>query len=209
MTNIIPAILTNDFNEAKKLLSLFDDKNQWVQLDIMDGKFVNNVSVDLSDDLSLANGMLDIHLMVKNPSLYFADCQKLGAKRVWVHYEAIDDFSDVKQLASQYEINLGLALSPTTDTSVVKEYINDIVGILILGVDPGRQGQGFIPETIDRLKELKQSLPEGFCLAVDGGVNKENIKSIIEAGTTDIIIGSSIVGATNPLEELDYFKSQI
>ncbi len=206
---IIPAILTDHKQELREQLERLSGLTDWLSIDIADGVFVDSVTLTPAD-LAEFNipFKLELHLMVNNPQSYFLACNKLGAKRVIFHVEAD---GDVRQLLGQiklYDFEVGLALNPHTELKAVAPFVEEVDAILLLAVWPGRQGQEFIPETIERIKRLKVIAPH-VKIEVDGGVNRNNIKEVAAAGADILIVGSAIVGQSDYRQAIQSLESSI
>lgn len=208
MVEIIPAILTDDINDVHEKLHLIENDTTWVQIDFMDGKFVPTRSINITDLQGLQTpANLEAHLMVQEPEQYFNDCVRAGFERVIFHFEATTNASTAIQALRELNVEIGIAINPGTDVSVVLPYRDEIDLLLLLGVHPGKQAQTFIPQTLEKIKEAKTQFPKTL-IAVDGGINKENIKDVINAGADICCIGSAIVKTQNPKEALQLFQKQ-
>ncbi|MEK7510573.1 MAG: ribulose-phosphate 3-epimerase [Patescibacteria group bacterium] len=202
MQRIIPAILTSDPIDLRKKLEFLKGHTNWVQIDIMDGKFVPNASVsifELGEAYEYFN--LELHLMVENPEQYFQDCDGAGAKRVFFHYEAAPNLQETLAKAKQHQFHIGLALNPTTDVKSVTPYLKEIDSVLVLAVNPGFQGQEFIPSVLQKVKEIRELSPE-ILIGIDGGINESNIKQVFSTKIDYAAVGSGIWNTGNPLETL-------
>lgn len=211
MKKIIPAILTKDTADLKNKLEQIRGLTDWVQIDIADGKFVNNTSVALEnishikliDDFSI-----EAHLMVLAPETYFLQCQKSKIKRVIFHIEAVDDVKKVLLKAEKFNFKKGLALNPKTPIKKIMPHIDEIELVVLMSVNPGLQGQKFILQTLDKIRELKKIAPQ-MKIEVDGGVNLGNIKMISDAGADYIVAGSNLFESKNIKERFKELQSKI
>lgn len=206
---IIPAILTDspsDFqNKLKKVKGLAD----WLQIDVMDGKFVRNKSVSLRDLSKIKIPLkIEVHLMVENPENYFADCQKLGVKRVIWHVEGTVYPKKVLRQAAKYKFQKGMALNPQTPVNKIKPYFKQIDTVLLLGVTPGWQSQKFQPRILKKIIQLRK-ISKKIKIGVDGGVNASNIKKIVKAGADNLVVGSYLVKAKNTREKFRLLKEAL
>ncbi|MBI2642568.1 MAG: ribulose-phosphate 3-epimerase [Candidatus Wildermuthbacteria bacterium] len=196
MQKVIPAILTADPKELKEKLELFKGESQWMHIDIMDGKFVPNTSVSLfalEDSHEFFN--LEIHLMVQNPESYLEDCKEVGAKRVVFHTEAVENTTAFLEKAKQFEFQTAVALNPETATSPFPAALKNV---LLMAIHPGFQGQEFLPLVLQKIADTKKVF-SGLLLGVDGGVKKENIQSIFQAGADYAVVGSAIMQTQDPV----------
>jgi len=202
MKVIIPAILTNDLLDFQQKLKKVEGLSSWVQIDISDGKFTPNKTLDLKDLSSLKlKQNLEIHLMVFEPKRYFNTAEKLKAKRVIIHFEAVkENINDF--FSKTYPFTLGLALSPETPVEKVFPYLLKVNFILILGVTPGAQGQKFQKEVLEKIKKIKTLSPKTI-VEVDGGINETTIKKVNQAGADIFVVGSAILKAKEPKNLFD------
>lgn len=209
MQKIIPTILTKKPAELKTQLTLLQGQTKWVQIDIMDGKFVPSVSVSISQ---LKNAQqffnLEIHLMVQNPENYFKDCELVGAKRVYFHLESTNDPAKVLSVMKKYSFQKGIALNPETNVTELVEFLNKIDAVLLLSVVPGVQGRKFISSVTEKIPVIRAVNPE-VILGMDGGIKKESIKEIFGAGVNYVTIGSSIWKSKDPIATLRKFEEMI
>ena len=189
---IIPAILVQDKENLKDKLESVSGAAEWVQVDIMDGEFVPNFSIDIGEILSVEHeSKVSAHLMVKDPSRYIQKCKDAGVARVIFHYEATQNHSDVIQKIDESGMQKGIALNPETSIGVVRDFLHRVDMLLFLAVEPGFGGQGFIDNTLEKIKELRKISPS-INIGVDGGINEANIKEIKNAGANIFVIGSAI-----------------
>jgi len=173
---IIPAILATDIKKLEHDLLQVEGLDTWIQVDIMDGKFVNNTSVSLDDFFSLElvknfSMEIEVHLMVKNPVTYFSQCQDNNVKRVIFHCEA-GDTATILQEAKKYNFQISVALNPETHIKEIMPYIGSIDVAVLMSVNPGLQGQAFLPQTLEKIKELRQLAPD-LKIEVDGGISNQ------------------------------------
>ncbi len=197
MKKIIPAILSKNLNEVKKKINLVKELTDWVQIDVCDNKFVPSLTIEVKELKGLNKEInLEIHLMTKNPTDLFNDCKNIGAKRVIVHIEAVDDIEYVLHKASQYDFEFGIAINPKTPVSLIQSFINKIDLVLLLSVEPGFSGQKFLINVLNKVKEIK-TLNSEVKIAIDGGVNHDSIQDANKAGVNIFVIGSTLFDADN------------
>lgn len=209
MQRIIPAILTSDPIDLRKKLEILKGHTNWVQIDIMDGKFVPNSSAsifELGEAYEYFN--LELHLMVENPEQYFQDCDEAGAKRVFFHYEATLNVQEALAKAKERQFHVGLAVNPATEIKIVSSYLREVDSILLLSVNPGFQGQEFIPSVIEKVKEIRERSPE-ILIGIDGGINESNIKQVFSTKIDYAAVGSGIWNTENPLETLKKLEEMV
>lgn len=200
MQKIIPAILAADPAELKAQLEALRDHSKWVHIDVMDGKFVPNSSVNLFE-LGEASQFfnLEIHLMVVDPKKYFEDCKGIGAKRVIFHLEGTNDREAVLEKMEKYPFQRGIALNPATAVDDVAPYIGRIHSVLLMSVTPGFQGQEFIPEVLYKIKEVRKLSPD-ILIGLDGGVKETNVNIVFDGGADYALVGSAITQADDPAD---------
>ena len=209
MQRVVPAILTANPKELSNDLTVLRGQTSWVHIDIMDGKFVPNTSLSLSE-LGEASEFfnLEIHLMVQDPEKYFKDWQGIGAKRVIFHWEATDNPEKVLQEMGAYPFYKSMALNSETSVSKLAPYIDKINSVLLLSVIPGFQAQEFISSVLEKTPEVRV-LSSEVLIGLDGGINKTNIKEIFEAGADYVGVGSAIMKAENPTEALRELEDMV
>lgn len=208
MAIIVPAILEETkeaFLEKLSLVSKIPGVER-VQVDFGDGKFIPSKLLSPAEIDGLNPAVLwEAHLMVNSPK-DFLDYQLSGFKVVVVHYEAFNTVDELKTALGQLKqmgFKTGVAINPETPVNVLKDFEAD--QYLIMSVVPGKQGQSFIPETINRVKELRKLLPNAI-IEVDGGVNLNVAKEISDAGADLIVAGSAIIGSENPVDAYEALK---
>ena len=210
MKKIIPAILTKDPAQLQSKLEKLRGIADWVQIDIMDGKFVDNTSVSLEDVAAAPAAKdfsLEAHLMVEAPKGYFAQCQQAGIKRVIFHAEA-GDMENVFFEAGSYNFRMGVALNPQTPIGKILPYVEKLDVVLLMSVNPGFGGQEFMPEVLDKIKELRQTLPD-VKIEVDGGLNPDNVNIVSEAGADFLVVGSGLFDSENLQSRFELLQSKI
>lgn len=189
---IIPAILTQDPSELIAKFKILNNLVKLVQVDIMDGKFVSNTSINLNDiPQKKFNFKLEAHLMVKNPLKYLNYCSQLKIESVIVHFEACNNLDLILKEMDKFKFQKGVAINPETPIELIFPYLKKIDKILIMGVHPGFSGQKFIPKTLNKIKKLR-AFNRKIKIEVDGGVNSKNISKIQKSGANDFVVGSAI-----------------
>jgi ribulose-phosphate 3-epimerase len=168
--------------------------------DIGDGHFVEPVTVgpvvlrSIEEIVHRHGGVFDCHLMVDDPVHYLSALETAGADSVTFHLEAVDDPQSVAASAREHEFEVGLAIKPETALQDAVDASENFDLVLCMSIDPGYSGQEFMPEALDRLRELRAALPADVHLQVDGGITDENIRSVYDAGADLIVCGSAIFG---------------
>jgi ribulose-phosphate 3-epimerase len=192
MAHIIPAILTTDIKDAQKKLDELAGLVDRVQIDLMDGEFVNNFSIKPEEVRQLKTKIdLEAHLMVREPQKWLAYLNPDFFKRVYFHIEtAPKPRALIKELKVK-GCQIGLALNLETPIAVIEPFVKKIDSVLFMSVTPGRQGQSFSELVLDKVRQFKQKYPDKIA-AIDGGVNESNIRSVVSAGADDIYVGSAL-----------------
>jgi len=199
MVKIAPSILSADFSKLGEDIERIDKGGaDFIHIDVMDGSFVPNISLGLPVIKSIRNRtdkIFDVHLMINNPSNYIDDFIIAGADIITVHYEADKHIDRTINYIKSKGIKAAISINPGTPTSVLKNLIPNLDMVLIMSVNPGFGGQKFIPYCLDKIREIKElsnKLNPSLLIEVDGGVDKTNVKEIIEAGANVIVAGSAV-----------------
>lgn len=198
MPTIIPAILTNDLEDYKHKLTAINELVTDLQIDITDGKFVPSKTIALKDIIDIPRKpKIEIHLMVYESERYFDDCLSVQAETILFHLEATDSPELVMKQARHKGLAVGVVLNPGTSLDVAVPLDDRVSIIQLMGVHPGFYGRPFIPQTLDRLRTLRSKITHAM-LAVDGGINAENIVEVAATGVDRIVVGSGIFGRDDP-----------
>jgi len=220
MAQIIPALITsdkdstNDFKELKlkfeKLQPFLADFDNWIQIDITDGKFVpTETDINLKDlRYFTEKANVEFHLMINKPEKVIGEWVRLGPKRIIVHIEAVEDMDELLNVCREEEIELGLALNPETPNEMIEPWLNAVDLILFLGVHPGKGGQEFIPEVLEKIKSLRQNFLN-VKIEIDGGVRTANIEELKKAGVDIFVVGSGILKSPDIGTVIRELKSKI
>lgn len=196
---ISTSILSIKENLKEKVLLLKNTNTSYIHLDVMDGKFVDNISsyIDIKEEILKTDKKIDIHFMVENVENYLETYKELKPEYMTFHIESTFNKNTIKRIKEISKV--GIAINPTTNIKQLKPYLNQIDLVLLMSVNPGHGGQEFMMSTIDRLKELKEYQKEyNFKIEIDGGINKETIKYVKDA---DIIVSGSFITNSNNFEE--------
>ena len=200
MKNILaPSILSADFKILGEQLKLTEEAGaEYIHFDVMDGMFVPSISFGMPVLASIKGATsqtLDVHLMVTEPIRYVEEFVKAGADIVTVHYEACEDVRATLEKIRECGMKTGLSISPDTPVEVLREFLGEVDMFLIMTVHPGFGGQKLIPETLDKVRELRGMLNERGLetdIQVDGGIYASNIKDALDAGANVIVAGSAV-----------------
>ena len=216
MMILAPSILAADFKElGKEIQTLEENGAQYLHFDVMDGMFVPSISfgVPVLESIRPATKLVcDAHLMVTEPIRYVEAFAKAGADLITVHLEACEDINATIEKIRACGCKVGVSICPDTPVISVKDLLKKVDMILIMSVHPGFGGQAFIPESLDKIRELKAMIDaEGLRvdIQVDGGIYTHNVEEVIEAGANVIVAGSAIFKgdtANNTKEMLEILK---
>jgi len=198
---IVPAVLTDNAADLARMVQQAEGFATWVQFDIMDGLFVPSQSVFCADVAAVKPCFeYDIHFMVRHPEHYFPSIQVAGVRRITFHYEAIPHAIDWVAHVKSMGLEAGLALNPETPVEVVTDELAEKTdAFLLLSVHPGYYGRPFIPEVLEKAKELRRAYPK-LVIGLDGGIKSGNITDIARVGVDEICVGSAIFAAPDPAE---------
>lgn len=203
---ISPSILSADFGRLNEDIKTVEQHSDYIHVDVMDGHFVPNLTFGAPVVRCIKSNLpLDVHLMIENPENFIEDFAKAGAKVLTVHFEAAHDLHGLIVKIKEKGMKAGVSIKPGTQVEVLKDYLNEIDWVLVMSVEPGFGGQGFINGALDKIKWLRKNAPE-LDIAVDGGINDETARLCEEAGANVLIAGSYIFKADDRKEAIDLLR---
>ena len=197
---ITPSILSADFGKLQEEIDSVAPFADWLQLDIMDGHFVPNISFGVPVIKSIKTSLLlDAHLMVTNPGDHIEELLKLGVKNITFHAEEVETTAEREALIERIradEATAGIALNPATPVSAIEDVVNEIDLVLIMSVYPGFGGQEFLTEVLEKITELRGKHP-ALMIQIDGGIDPDTAKLAVKAGANNLVAGTAIFGSKN------------
>jgi ribulose-phosphate 3-epimerase len=213
MKLIAPSILSADFSRLGEEIRAVENAGaDWIHVDVMDGHFVPNITMGplvVQAARRSASIPIDVHLMIENADSFITDFVKAGASLISVQAEACTHLNRTLNLIKELGAKSGVALNPATPLSSVEWVLEYVDFILIMSVNPGFGGQAFIPNSIGRIKALSKMIKDkelDILIEVDGGVNKNTIRDISEAGADVFVAGSAVFGSGDYRETISAFK---
>lgn len=192
------SILSSSIKPTDIVKKLDNTKADYIHIDIMDGKFVENKTWTIGEVkkiVSYSTLPLDVHLMVNNPLKYIEDYALLNTSYLTFHYEAVKDIDEVINKIKSYGLKVGIAINPETDEKVLYPYLSKIDEVLVMSVHPGKSGQSFIENTPNKIENLKQEILNQnlkTIISVDGGINDETGTLCTNKGV-DMLVSASYI----------------
>ena len=213
-TIVAPSLLSANFLNLEKDIEMLNrSEADWIHLDIMDGVFVPNISFGFAVTnllKKITNKTLDTHLMIVQPEKFINEVKETGSTYMNVHYEATTHLHRVVQEIRNHGMKPAVTLNPHTPVSFLDDIISDLDMVLLMSVDPGYGGQKFITNTLKKVSQLKELLLQrnsSALIEVDGGVNLETGKMLVDAGADVLVAGSFIFSSENPEELIKELKA--
>lgn len=204
MPIIAPSLLSANFLNLQADCDMLNSSEaDWFHLDVMDGRFVPNLSFGLPviEQIRTATKKIcDVHLMILEPEKYAEAFKNAGADKLTIHYEACTHLHRNIQQIRSLGMSPGVALNPHTPVSLLEDILEDLDMVLLMSVNPGFGGQKFIPQTLKRITELRKMIDErglDVLIEIDGGVSIENAKSIVDAGADVLVAGNAVFKAAD------------
>ncbi|UKI45569.1 MAG: ribulose-phosphate 3-epimerase [Phocaeicola vulgatus] len=211
---IAPSLLSANFMNLQQDVEMINNSEaDWLHLDIMDGVFVPNISFGFPVLAGLKNACtkkLDVHLMIVEPQKFIHEVASIGAYMMNVHYEACTHLHRTIGAIKEAGMKAGVTLNPHTPVSLLEDIIQDLDMVLLMSVNPGYGGQKFITHTLEKTKTLKEMINRkglDTLIEIDGGVNLQTGKQLIDAGADVLVAGSFVFKAQDPIQTIHELKS--
>lgn len=216
MAIVAPSLLAADFLNLQRTADMLNESEaDWFHLDVMDGRFVPNISFGfpvISQIRKATKKICDVHLMIEEPERYAEAFKEAGADILTVHYEACRHLHRNVQQIRDLGMIPGVALNPHTPVQLLQDILRDVGMILIMSVNPGFGGQKFIPQSLQKIKMLKDRIkqvnPE-VKIEVDGGINLSNAQALIDAGADVLVAGSFVFNSEDPKDTIRKLKAVV
>ena len=213
MPIIAPSMLSADFlNLGAEIDMINDSEADWFHLDVMDGRFVPNISYGMPIIAQMkkrAKKTFDVHLMVEDPERYLEDFKKAGADYLTVHYETGYHLHRTLTSIRALGMKAGLSINPHTPVDMIQDIVHEIDLLLVMSINPGFGGQKFLPLTYNKIRKAKELITaagSNTLIEIDGGVTLENAASILEAGADVLVAGNTVFASPDPKEMIKRLK---
>jgi len=212
---LAPSILSADFSDLQSALKICDKGGaHWIHVDVMDNQFVPNLTIGPPVVKSLrgkTQKFMDVHMMVIDPETLVEPFAKAGADNITFHIEAVDNPENIIDLIRSCGCRVGVSIKPKTPLTDILPILDKVDVVLVMSVEPGFGGQGYIPDSSDKISSIKTFLIENcldrVLIEVDGGVKLHNAKAVLEAGADVLVAGSEVFKSNNPVQTIkDFYK---
>lgn len=214
MPIIAPSLLASNFLRLEDECKMVNESEaDWFHLDVMDGRFVPNISFGLpviSKISKVAKKPCDVHLMILEPERYAEAFKAAGADHLTVHIEACPHLHRNIQQIKSLGMKAGVAVNPHTPINLLQNVLSDVDIVLLMSVNPGFGGQSFIPHTLNKIRELRKIIDDNkldALIEIDGGVTLENAKEILNAGAHVLVAGNTVFASKDPKQTISQLKS--
>ena len=202
-------MLSADFGNLERDTKMIDrSAAEWVHIDVMDGVFVPNISFGfpvMKPIRKATSKVLDVHLMIVEPEKYVKRFVEAGADYVTFHYEATKNIDACIEAIREAGAKAGISIKPATPVSVLKDILAKVDLVLVMSVEPGFGGQSFMPDSLDKVRELAAIKAEqglDYIIEIDGGISSQNAGEVFAAGAEALVAGSAVFGAPDPEAEI-------
>ena len=210
---LAPSILSADFSDLQSALNMCDDGGaHWIHVDVMDNQFVPNLTIGppvVKSLRSKTERFMDVHMMVIEPEKLVEPFAKAGADNITFHIEATNDPDGIIELIKSCGCKVGVSIKPKTPLTEIFPVLQKVDVVLVMSVEPGFGGQGYISGTNERIAEIKSFLNKDcldyVLIEVDGGVKLHNAKEVIDAGADVLVAGSEVFKSTDPVQTIKEF----
>lgn len=214
MTIVAPSFLAINFADIKGETERVNNScAEWLHMDVMDGVFVPNISYGapiIKTIRQYSKKFIDTHLMIVKPERYLENFKEAGSDSITVHLEACDSLHHTLSLIKDLGCKAGVAINPQTSVHLLEKFIREIDVVCVMAVNPGFGGQKFIEHTYHKIAELKKIIhfhQAKTLIQIDGGVNKENAKKLVELGADVLVAGSFVFNSATPEKEIEFLHS--
>jgi len=198
---IAVSFIKSKFNKLETIKKIDESNAQFIHVDLMDGEYVNNSNIEnYLEGLENTTKPLDVHLMVNKPLKYVDELAKLNTKIITFHLDSLDNPLEVINKIKSYNIQVGIAVNPSDDISILDNYYDLIDYVLVMSVVPGKGGQEFIKDVLDKVEFLQD---KNILLGIDGGINNETIKYLKDYKVDIIVSGSYVCMNDNFNEQIE------
>jgi len=210
---LAPSILSADFSDLQSALNMCDDGGaHWIHVDVMDNQFVPNLTIGppvVKSLRSKTERFMDVHMMVIEPEKLVEPFAKAGADNITFHIEATNDPDGIIELIKSCGCKVGVSIKPKTPLTEIFPVLQKVDVVLVMSVEPGFGGQGYIPGTNERIAEIKSFLNKDYLdhvlIEVDGGVKLHNAKEVMDAGADVLVAGSEVFKSADPVQTIKEF----
>jgi ribulose-phosphate 3-epimerase len=193
---IAPSILSADFTRlGAEIKDVEKAGADWIHVDVMDGHFVPNITMGplvVRSIRPVTSIPIDVHLMIKNPQEYVETFAKAGSDIITFHIEVEENPKEIVKLIKYFKKKAGVSIKPKTDITAIRPLLNMVDLVLVMSVEPGFAGQGFMPECLGKIEELRKVFKKD--IEVDGGINADTARDVIKSGANVLVAGTSVFG---------------